>query len=160
LKTAIERSRTQAERGRWLLLHLLYARCRCSERILAHLTARKALPDAAERIVMVGADQALAQRARAAGYGVEQLSAEQLQQRYAFSAVPALAIVEPDGRIDYLGGYTERKQGPNVEDVLFYRRARAGARLAALPLFGCAVSQALRRQLDPLSLRSLVLGEK
>ncbi len=145
--------------GRWQILHVLYGRCRCSQRILTHLLARKALPDAAERIVLVGGGQAVAEAARDAGYQVEALTAEQLLERYALSAVPALAVIAPTGATAYLGGYTERKQGQDVEDVAIYRRARAGGQASALPLFGCAVGEALRAQLDPLSLRSWVLGE-
>jgi hypothetical protein len=146
--------------GRWLLLHVLYARCRCSQRVLDHLFARRALPDAAERIVLVGTHDELAQRGRAAGFSVEAVTPEQLVERYALSAVPALAVVAPSGRVEYLGGYTERKQGPELEDLHIYERVRAGTRMGALPLFGCAVSETLRSQLDPLSLRSLLLGDR
>jgi hypothetical protein len=145
--------------GRWLVLHVLYSRCRCSQRILEHLFARKALPDAAERLVLVGADEGLERRARAAGFTVEVLTPEQLPQRYVLSAVPALAVISPESRVAYLGGYTERKQGPEIEDLKIYERVRAGTRMDALPLFGCAVSEALRDRLDPLSVRSLLLGE-
>jgi hypothetical protein len=145
--------------GRWLLLHVLYGRCRCSQRIVEHLIARGALPDTAERIVLIGADPDLERRARSAGFAVEPLPAEELPRRYALSAVPAFAVVAPSGRAEYVGGDTERKQGPKIEDLRIYERVRAGTQMGALPLFGCAVSEALRGQLDPLSLRSLMLGD-
>jgi hypothetical protein len=145
--------------ARWQMLHVLYSRCRCSQRILAHLFARKAQPGVAERIVLVGASESLERQAHDAGYLVEVLTPEQLHERYALSAVPSFVVVAPDGRVAYLGGYTERKQGLEVEDLHIYERVRAGTRTSALPLFGCAVSEALRDQLDPLSLRSWVLGE-
>ncbi|HEX5656691.1 MAG TPA: hypothetical protein VFX59_05820 [Polyangiales bacterium] len=144
--------------GRWQMLHVLYGRCRCSQRILQHLLTRKALPGVAERIVLVGADPQLEQRARAAGFVIEAITPEELPRRYALNAVPALAVISP-ARVEYLGGYTERKQGPEIADLEIFERVRAGTRTDALPLFGCAVSEALRGRLDPLSLRAWLLGE-
>lgn len=158
VQRAVFASLLPAERGRFVLFHVLYSRCRCSQRILEHLFERGASLGAAERIVLVGAHAEYERRARAAGYSVETLRPEQLQSRYALSAAPALLVATPSGSIGYLGGYSERKQGLELRDREIFESVRGGSRARELPLFGCAVSQALKDRIDPLGLRSVSWG--
>jgi hypothetical protein len=70
--------------------------------------------------------------------------------RYGIEAAPALLVIDPGGRTRYAGGYTERKQGPDIEDLRLMAAAQGDEDLAGLPLFGCAVSDRLRRALANL----------
>jgi hypothetical protein len=142
------------ERGRWRMVHVMYSRCRCSQRILSHLFARGAMADAAERLVLVGAHAAYERRAHDAGFLVQVLTPTELGARWSMVAAPALLIAAPDGAVAYLGGYSERKQGLELRDRELLASARAGQRRAELPLFGCAVSKVLRERVDPFALKS------
>lgn len=140
-------------RGRWVVLHFLYDSCRCSGLVLEHLVARRASPDAVERVVLIDGTPAAAARLRAAGYDAETTTRDRLVARFGFEAAPVMVVADPDDRVRYLGGYSERKQAPVLHDVEILRRARAGAVVRALPLFGCAVSARLQGAVDPLGLR-------
>lgn len=159
VQRALAQSLRPEERGHFVMLHVLYSRCRCSQRILDHLFSRGASTDAAERIVLVGAHADYERRARAAGYSLEVLEPEQLLARYALSAAPALLVATPDGTLAYLGGYSERKQGLELREREIFESVRDGSRARELPLFGCAVSQALKDRIDPLGLRSASWGK-
>lgn len=154
ISKALLANATSRERGQWRMVHVLYSRCRCSRRILDHLFTRGALGDTPERVVLVGEHAEFERRAREAGFEVDVLTPEQLAARWALVAAPALLIAAPDGSVAYLGGYTDRKQGLAMRDLELLETARTGARAEELPLFGCAVSQALRDRLDPLGLKS------
>jgi len=56
-------------------------------------------------------------------------------------------------RAPLLGGYTERKQGFDIQDVSIVERLRNEKSVAELPLFGCAVSRSLQALLDPLGIK-------
>jgi hypothetical protein len=140
-------------RGRWVVLHFLYDSCRCSNLVLEHLVARRASPDALERVVLIDGTPAAAARLRAAGYAAEAATRDGLVARFGFEAAPVMVVADPGDRVRYLGGYSERKQAPVLHDVEILRRARAGAVVRALPLFGCAVSARLQGAVDPLGLR-------
>jgi hypothetical protein len=139
--------RTDAQRNRWLAVHVLYGDCRCSQRVADHLATTERPSDWVEMVLWVGdaPPAALASRfdvrsitsADLAGLGIE--------------AAPSMVIIAPDGVVHYAGGYTDRKQGPVIED----RRIMADARdvampVASLPVFGCAVSARLQRDLAAL----------
>jgi hypothetical protein len=136
-----------------VLLHFLYAKCKCSRRIFDHLLARGALAHAAEQVVLVDGDAALAARLRSAGFAVSELASRELAQRYGVSAAPLLVVAGTADTPAYVGGYTTRKQGLEVEDVRIARDVARGVPTALLPLFGCAVSEQLQRLLDPLGLK-------
>ena len=153
LARALAALRAGEGRPRWIALHVLYEGCRCSRRVFDHLVARGASPAMAERVLLVGGSEASVARARAAGYAAEALTRDGLRARYGFEAAPVMVVADPRGRVRYLGGYTARKQGAAMRDVDIVRRAQAGEAVAALPLFGCAVSARLQRDTDPLGLR-------
>lgn len=159
LLAAVAASRTTEERGRWLALHVLYSRCRCSAQTLAHLRQRGVLPGVRERIVLVGAHPTYEAQARAAGFALEVLEADALDRRYHLQAAPVLVVADPRDRLRYVGGYTARKQGPEQEDVAILTRLLRGEPARPLPLFGCAVSKELARLLDPFGLRAGLSGD-
>lgn len=82
-------------------------------------------------------------------FDVRRVTSDDLS-RYGIEAAPLLVVLSPGGQIRYAGGYTERKQGPNIDDLRILDDARRPGVLASLPVFGCAVSDRLRRQLARL----------
>jgi hypothetical protein len=158
LARALAAERGGPDRQRWLAVHFLYAACRCSQRVLSHLAERKALPDVSERLVLVGAQPTYEAAARKAGFAVDVITPEQLSLRYGLTAAPLLVVADPQDRVRYVGGYSERKQGLELADLAIIADLRAGRVRAELPLFGCAVSRSLQTLLDPLGLRSTTLG--
>jgi hypothetical protein len=150
---AIDATRTPAERGAWLVVHVMYADCGCSQRLLTQLIARHALPDVRERVVLVGHDEAMAARLRDAGFAFEEVTASELAERYRAESAPMLMVASPAGALVYAGGYADRKRGPDTKDVDVVRRLQRGERVQRLPLYGCAVSKKLQGELDPLGLK-------
>jgi hypothetical protein len=137
----------------WLAVHVLYAECPCSQKLVRHLLDRGALPDVEETILLVGDDGSLAADAPARGYAVEVVTQVELARRFGVESAPLLAVVDPRGTVRYVGGYTPRKQGADVHDVEIVAALRRGDGAAELPLFGCAVSRELQAMLDPLNLK-------
>jgi hypothetical protein len=140
------------ERGRFTVTHVLYAECRCSQRILEHLAARRARRDVSESVLLVAPAAELTLQLLEAGYRVEALTPVELQSRYAIEAAPLMIVADPLQHIRYLGGYTARKQGLDIRDGAIIDNALAGKDSTELPLFGCAISRALRKLVDPLGL--------
>jgi hypothetical protein len=135
--------RRPENRGKWLAVHVLYAQCRCSQRIVEHLLETARPHDWSELVLWVGTPAppvALEQR-----FDVRRIDAAQLA-RYGIESAPLLVAVGPDGRVRYAGGYTERKQGPVIDDLRILQAARSTELIASLPVFGCAVSERLKRR--------------
>lgn len=141
------------ESAGWSAVHFLYADCPCSRRILDHLVARNALAVAREHIVLIGEQDPKAEEARAAGYEVAFVTPSELKQRFGIESAPLLIVTDVDGIIRYGGGYTSRKQGPDIQDDSLIRSAVAGRWQETLPLYGCAVSKQLKDLVDPLRLK-------
>jgi hypothetical protein len=133
----------------WLVVHALYAGCRCSERIVDHVLSRPPLPGADEVVLLVGERPDWRARAAAAGRRVVTIEPEALRARLHIESAPLLVIVGPGGDVAYAGGYTRRKQGPVIEDAAIYDAVRGPGHADPLPVLGCAASQRLR---DALSL--------
>jgi hypothetical protein len=153
LAMALGSLRTDDERDVWLATHVLYSECRCSGRILTHLFERGPLHGVAEKILLVGANVEYERRGRAAGFAVKVVSARELADEFHVQAVPLLVVQDPSNGVQYLGGYTDRKQGPDIRDTSVIRDLIAGQKRRELPLFGCAVSEKLQALLDPLGIR-------
>lgn len=155
VEAAIAGTRAGSERGRWLVVHVLYESCGCSARVLDALLRHRAGAGATERIVFVtdeAAPTALEHRARDLGYGFVAVSRDRLVREYHLQAAPVLAILGPTGALEYLGGYTERKRGPVIEDRSIIGRTLAGERVPPLPTLGCAVGLRLAARTNPLNL--------
>jgi hypothetical protein len=151
-QSSLNALRAPGERGR-LAVHVLYAGCRCSERILAHLLSTQRPTGVTEKILFVGEGNLDLARVRAKGFGVERVTRDELGRRFHVSGVPLLALVGADGALDYAGGYTDSKQGPVIRDLELIETARTGRIENVLPLFGCAVSRSLEKVLDPFGLK-------
>jgi hypothetical protein len=140
----------RAEDGsRFLAVHVLYSECKCSTDIAEHLLTSERPSDVVEVVLFVGENKELEDKLSARGFGVKRIDADELVGSYRIGAVPMLVVLAPDGTVRYAGGYTTRKQGPDPRDLSIIARARNERNLAALPLFGCAVAEELRRRLDP-----------
>ena len=151
--------RRPTDRGRWLAVHVLYGSCGCSGKVLDHLLERGPHVDTAEQVLLiedddVPSDLALIERARARGFLVESLSALELAQRFSIEAAPMLIVMSPDDHLSYVGGYADRKRSPAIRDSEILDRLARGDTTDPLPIYGCAISQRLKRQLDPLGLKN------
>lgn len=146
-------ARLRQTQGEWLALHLLYADCGCSRRVVRHLERRGPSALAAERVVLVEPRPGDVERLEKAGFTVEEETREGLHQDFGAAAAPLLVLADPEGQLRYVGGYTDRKRGPDIEDLTLLHTVRDGGRPQPLPLFGCAVNTTLAQQVDPLGLR-------
>jgi hypothetical protein len=149
------RSLTGDERGTWSAFHVLYARCQCSQNIVEHL-GRSARPsNTREHVLLVGTERDLVSlRAKLPenGFRLHRFEAEVLKQRFHIQSAPLLIVTDAEQSVRYAGGYSERKQGPLLEDVEIVRSLQSNFATRRLPIFGCAVSKELQALLDPLSL--------
>jgi hypothetical protein len=149
---ALAALRVDPERGQWLAVHVLYAECQCSQRIVDHLVHSVRPTGWSEIVLWTGkgaADPELERR----GFRVLPVSREVLAQD-GLEAAPLLVALDPSDHVRYVGGYTERKQGPGIEDLRILQASRDST-VAGLPVFGCAVSDRLRRALGHLPVVNL-----
>ena len=137
--------------GQRLLVHVIATDCSCAQRLTRHLLQRPRLAGTVEVLLLVGPDAAWQPLAEAAGVAIHRVDAATLQQRYGLDAAPVLVALAPGGRIDYLGGYFDHPAALHPLDESIHARWAGGAGApAALPVYGCAVSDSLRRSIDPL----------
>jgi hypothetical protein len=139
-----------------LALHVLAVDCECSRRVLSRLEARGPRADVEDRIVLLGDDAATRRASRVAeglGFSVERLAPEDVRTTLGIEVAPVLVVADARGEIGYLGGYTARKQDARVETDRLVDRVLSGDRPEPLPVFGCAVTDAMRESTDPWSLR-------
>jgi hypothetical protein len=135
-----------------MTVHVLYAECGCSKLIAGHLAAGGRPPGVAERVLLIGRDADLEARLDKMGMPVALVSEDEAATRFHVVAAPTLVVLAPDDTVRYVGGYTERKQGPDPRDLAILASVRAGDEVPSLPIFGCAVSARLRASLNPLGL--------
>lgn len=134
--------------GKTAVLHVLSTECRCSQRIAAHLTTTTRPAGVTETVLLLGDDPALEKRLASRGFVVKHATDESLARTWHVPAVPLLVVSAPDGSLPYVGGYTTTKQGYEIHDLELIAAAAHG-RPTPLPLYGCAVSEGLKRDLDP-----------
>jgi hypothetical protein len=147
--------------GRWSAHHVLYQSCGCSQRVLAHLLERRARPDLVETVVYVrdpsSSDvterDSVSAKVRLVGFGFEASTPAELESRYAVESAPFLLVGDGSGGVRYAGGYTERSGSKQIEDIAIIDGLKAGRKMAALPVFGCAVSSRVQEAIDPLGLK-------
>ena len=135
------------EAGGWLAVHVLYAECRCSQRIVDHLATSERPWGFREIVLWVG--EAAPPTALGARFDVRRVGASELA-RADIEGAPLLIAADPSGEVRYAGGYTSRKQGPEIEDLAILAAARGTTPRSSLPLFGCAVSERLKAHLAKL----------
>ena len=157
LHREIAARRAPHQRDRWLVLHVVYDECLCSQRVLDHLLADERPRDVAERIVLVttnrAARAALIAAIPARGFELDVVTPDELVAEYHIEAAPLLVIVDPRDTVRYVGGYTPRKQASDVRDLAVIAAVRSGETVEPLPTFGCAIGRSLSSRLDPLGIR-------
>jgi hypothetical protein len=155
LHRAIAAHRHADQRDRWLVLHVVFDDCKCSQRVLAHLLSTARPAGIAERVVYVTEHPAEASTTEIAAHGFELdvVTPDQLATDYHIEAAPLLVIVDPDDTVRYAGGYTPRKQADDVRDLAVITAVVHGEPVESLPAFGCAVGSRLSSTLDPLGVR-------
>jgi hypothetical protein len=134
-----------------VVLHFLYGDCRCSAAVLTHLIARGPRAGHDERVVLIDGSADDVARARGAGFTTETLSAVEVQTKYGVEGAPLLVIADRTNTVLYDGGYTTTKQSPVIRDEEILARTDRGETVDALPMFGCAVSDRLKKGRDPLA---------
>ena len=139
--------RTPAEQGQWLAVHVLYDDCRCSNRIADHLVQTTRPGEWSEMVLWAGSQQPPAELDRR--FDVRRVSGAELAE-LGIEAAPSMVALDPSNRVVYSGGYTDRKQGPVIEDRRILADARAARPIEKLPVFGCAVSSRLKTALSTL----------
>ncbi len=137
----------------WTALHILYDNCACSRRVLKHVIASSPIKNVQERVVLVSDSPHEPSPARDA-LDVEYVTPGELQAKFGVESAPLLVVLDDNQRVRYTGGYTSRKQGPEIMDREIITRLISGNDVTELPLFGCAVSSELKRLVDPLGLKS------
>jgi hypothetical protein len=133
------------------LVHVLYAECRCSNLVVEHLCTKPRPAGVVEHVLLVGSDEPLAKKLGSHGFDVKRVSSEDLES-LGIEAAPLFVVLSRTGDVRYAGGYTERKQGLLPRDREIVSALRAGRDAAPFPVFGCAVSDGLKRTLNPLRL--------
>jgi hypothetical protein len=148
LAASLDALRGPESRGRWLAVHALYADCRCSQRVVDHLVTTTRPHDWSEIVLWVGnrPPSALLEQ----HFDVRRIGSADLE-RYGIEAAPILVALDPSGHVRYAGGYTDRKQGPVIDDLRILEAARHPDIVASLPVFGCAISDRLKRELATIS---------
>ena len=134
-------------------VHVLYSECGCSQRVLRQLAKRKPMAGVEERVWIVDAEPSTVEALAARGFVARGIDRVELWERFHIEAAPLLVVVEAEGRVRYLGGYTDRKRGPDIKDLDLMAAVARGERPEPLPLFGCATSARLQAQVDPLGLK-------
>ena len=136
----------------WSVIHVLYAQCRCSQRIVEHLVGRERPIGVKERVLLVGDGAEYAAKLTSAGFGVVLATPAEMKEHYHVESAPLLVVSDPTGRVRYSGGYTREKQGPDIRDLAIIGELRSGGTPAELPTLGCAVSDELKKLINPLGL--------
>lgn len=144
LGQALATLRGPAEHG-LTVVHVLYADCRCSRRILDVLARREAVPDRTEKVLLVGDLPETEKGVSARGIEVVHVGTEELRERFHVEAAPMFVVLDATDHVRYVGGYTEHKQGLLPRDRVIADAVARGEAPPPLPVFGCAVSDRLRR---------------
>ena len=140
--------RAADDQGQWLAIHVLYAECRCSQRVVTHLASTTRPQGWHELVLWAGStapSASLSERYRVKSVAIPELA------RLGVVAAPLLVVLDPQDNVRYVGGYSERKQGPELDDLRILAAARQGSAVTAHPVFGCAMNEQLKQQLSLLT---------
>ena len=138
--------------ARPLVVHALYAACKCSQGIVERLLRRGRDSRFDELVLLVGKLPEQEPVLLARGFRVQRVAARDLGARFHIEAAPMLVVTDARGVVRYAGGYSKLKGGPSADQEIL-DRAAAGGESRRLPILGCAVSERLKALIDPLGLR-------
>lgn len=148
--------------GGWRIRHYLSSECACSLSVAGHLVARGPIEGVRERVFFADSAEGartsdLIRRLTSRGFAVERLAGEGQANVFAgrgIHGVPALEVISPEGAVAYRGGYRDRGSAPDAfRDAAIVRELTNFRPAPAIPVFGCAVTERFRRQLDPFGLK-------
>lgn len=149
--------------AKWQAIHVLSGACGCSQRVMRNLLTRGPMQGSLEQIIVADGDESylpgtelLLRQLKEAGFKVTHRGAEDLVRDTGMRGVPLLVIVSPDRTVAYLGGYGVNGDQANI----ILASAIAGKTDTPLPIFGCAVGQRIRREVDPFGLKYGGLGNR
>ena len=94
---ALDSLRSSSERDSWLAVHVMYAQCRCSRRILEHLASSPRPQGAREKLLLVGSREDLAptlERIAARGIALHPTTAEGQRMKGSFAHLPSSLLKE------------------------------------------------------------------
>jgi hypothetical protein len=134
------------------VVHVIYARCSCTERLFRHLVHRGAAQNIEEQILFVGDDPRKRELARRVGYRFREVTVDQVSERLGLDAAPVLFVFDANGRLTYAGGYFDRPAAVQAMDERIVTDMEHGVDAKPLPIYGCAMSAELQKAVDPLGL--------
>jgi hypothetical protein len=141
----------RTERRARFLVHVIAADCSCTQRLFEHLLARGPFAGAEEVIVFVGEDAVKRDAATRAGFRYTTLDAAELARRFGLESAPVLFAFDGES-LRYAGGYFNHPSTLVALDADIAHRVTAGESPPPLPVYGCAVSDRLRKAVDPLGI--------
>ncbi|MEE9336701.1 MAG: hypothetical protein V3U87_01360 [Methylococcaceae bacterium] len=154
LAQAIDDSRELGELGQWIAVHVLYSKCTCSQRIIEHIFSDDRAVNIKEKLIIVdNARPEWEKLAKAKGFSYQVITSKELHDVYNIPAAPIMVVADPQGKVHYAGGYTARKQGPDIQDIAIIEQLMKENPVKPIPLFGCAVAKGLQKVFDPLGLK-------
>jgi hypothetical protein len=149
--------------SQWQAIHVLSGACGCSQRVMRNLLARGPMAGSIEQIIIADGDESdlpgtdlLLTQLKEAKFQVTHRKTEDLVRDTGMRGVPLLVIVSPNHTVAYLGGYG--MNGDQANSIL--ARSIAGKAGSPFPIFGCAVGQRVRREVDPFGLKYGALGNR
>ena len=135
------------------LVHLVPDDCSCTNNLLRHLLERGAEAPA-EYLVFLGHRAGLSEKAVSAGYRYRELSAGVAESRLSLQAAPVLAVLQGSA-LSYAGGYFDEPAAVHARTERILAGIDAGRPPEGLPIFGCVLTEELRRRTDPFGLKRL-----
>jgi hypothetical protein len=138
---------------RRLVVHVVADGCSCTDSLFDHLTERGPQADTDEWVVFVGEDPVRERSVRDRGFALRSTTRAGLQAEFGLEAAPILIVADRAGGLAYVGGYYRYPAAVAPLDESVLSAVGRGERPDGLPIFGCAVSERLAEQLDPLGLQ-------
>lgn len=146
----------------WEAVHVLSADCGCSGVVADYLGGRKPQAGLAETVILVGGSAEWESRLKAVGFSVVHRTEDELLAETGVEGVPWLILRQAGQPASYSGGYSKTPPRPGGEfaDLRILAALRSGAGPGpALPAYGCATSQRLRKLTDPVGFNLSQLGQ-
>lgn len=140
----------ELDEGPDVTVHIIYANCSCTDLLVEHLISRRANPS--ELVLYVGEPRPSHTALSTSGFKVIRLLPGELETKLGLEAAPVLLALR-GGTLAYAGGYFRYPAAVRPLDVSIVQRIDQGEAVKGLPIFGCAVSPRLQRQVDPLGLQ-------
>ena len=152
LSAAVASLRTEGREAP-LVVHIVADGCSCTDSLFQHLLDRGPRAGLDEIVLFVGDDPQRERAVLARGYRLAVTDRDALWTDFGLEAAPILVVLEPSDALTYVGGYYRFPAAVRPLDEQVLASREAGLAHDALPIFGCAVSERLAEQIDPLGLQ-------